>query len=53
MNLWQGMDYNISKIADYAPFNLNQLRELDISKNAMVNFPVHVFHGLICLKEVN
>ena len=20
MNLWEGMDYNISKIADYAPF---------------------------------
>ena len=53
MNLWEGMDYNISKIADYAPFNLNQLRELDISNNAIVNFPVHVFHGLICLKEVN
>ena len=44
---------NISKIADYAFFNLNQLRELDISNNAIVNFPVHVFHGLICLKEVN
>ena len=39
---------NISKIADYAFFNLNQLRELgDISKNAIVNLPVHVFHGLI------
>ena len=44
---------NISKIADYAFFNLNQLRESDISNNAIVNFPVHVFHGLICLKEVN
>ena len=30
---------NISKIADYAFFfNLNQLRELDISNNAIVNF---------------
>ena len=38
MNLWEGMDYNISKIADYARFNLNQLRELDISNNAIVNF---------------
>ena len=44
---------NISKIADYAFFNLNQLRELDISNNAIVNLPVHVFQGLICLKEVN
>ena len=44
---------NISKIADYAFFNLNQLRELYISKNAIVNLPVHVFQGLICLKEVN
>ena len=44
---------NISKIADYAFFNLNQLRELDISSNAIVNLPVHVFQGLICLKEVN
>ena len=44
---------NISKIADYEFFNLNQLRELDISNNAMVKFPVHVFQGLICLKEVN
>ena len=43
----------ISKIADYAFFNLNQLRELDISNNAIVNLPVHVFQGLICLKEVN
>ena len=34
---------NISKIADYAFFNLNQLRELDISKSAIVNLPVHVF----------
>ena len=42
-----------SKIADYAFFNLNQLGELDISKNAIVNLPVHVFQGLICLKEVN
>ena len=30
-----GKDYNISKIADYACFDLNQLRELDISKNAI------------------
>ena len=44
---------NISKIADYAFFNLNQLTELDISNNAIVNLPVHVFQGLICLKEVN
>ena len=44
---------NISKIADYAFFNLNQLRELDISNNTIVNLPVHVFLGLICLKEVN
>ena len=35
-------------------FNLNQLRVLDISNsnNAIVNLPVHVFKGLICLKEV-
>ena len=39
---------NISKIADYAFLNLNQLRELgDISNNAIVNLPVHVFQGLI------
>ena len=39
---------SISKIADYAFFNLNQLRELgDISNNAIVNLPVHVFQGLI------
>ena len=44
---------NMSKIADYAFFNLNQLRELDISNDAIVNLPVHVFQGLICLKEVN
>ena len=44
---------NIIKIADYAFFILNQLRELDISKYAVVNFPVHVFNELICLKEVN
>ena len=44
---------NISKIADYAFFNLNQLRELDISNNTIVNLPVHVFQGLICLKEMN
>ena len=44
---------NISKIADYAFYNFNQLRELDISNNVIVNLPVHVFHGLICLKEVN
>ena len=42
-----------NKIADYAFFNFNQLRELDISNNAIVNLPVHVFQGLICLKEVN
>ena len=39
---------NISKIADYAFFNLNQLRVLDISNNAIVNLSVHVFQGLIC-----
>ena len=44
---------NISKIEDYTFFNLNQLRELDISNNAIVYLPVHVFQGLICLKEVN
>ena len=45
---------NISKIANYAFFYLNQLRELgDISNNAIVNLPVHVFQGLIFLKEVN
>ena len=32
----------------------NQLKELgDISNNAVVNLPVHVFQGLIILKEVN
>ena len=32
----------------------NQLRELgDMSNNAIVNLPVHVFQGLIFLKEVN
>ena len=36
---------NISKIADFAFFNLNQLRVLDISNNAIVNLPVHVFQG--------
>ena len=58
MNLWDGMDYcywnilhnNISKVADYTFFNLNQLRELDISNSAIVNLPVHVFQGLICFK---
>ena len=31
-----------------------QLREFgDISNNAIVNLPVHVFQGLIFLKEVN
>ena len=44
---------NISKIADYGFFNLNQLRELDTSNNVIVNLPLHVFKGLICLKEVN
>ena len=44
---------NISKIADYEFFNLNHLRELDISNSAIVNLPVHVFQGLIFLKEVN
>ena len=45
---------NISKIADYAFFNLNQLRELgDISNNALINLPVHEFQGLIFLQEVN
>ena len=43
----------ISKITDYASFKLNQLRELDISNNAIVNLSVHVFQELICLKEVN
>ena len=39
---------NISKIADYAFFNLDQLRELgDISNNAIVNLPIHVLQGLI------
>ena len=42
---------NISKIADYTIFNLNQLRELgDISNSAIVNLPVHVFQGLIFFK---
>ena len=56
---WDGLLLNIlhnnnSKIADYAFFNLNQLRELgDISNNAIVNLPVHVFQGLIFLNEVN
>ena len=32
----------------------NQLKELgDINNNAIVNLPVHVFQGLIFLKEVN
>ena len=32
----------------------NQLKEFgDISNNAIVNLPVHVFQGLIFLKEVN
>ena len=32
----------------------NQLTELgDISNNAIVNLPVHVFQGLIFLKEMN
>ena len=44
---------NISKIADYAFFNLNQLKELDIISNAIVNLPVHVFQRLICFMEVN
>ena len=48
---WDGLW--LLKIAHYAVFNLDQLRELDISNNAMVNLPVHVFQGLICLKEVN
>ena len=42
----------ISKIVDYAFFNLNQLRVLDMSNNAIGNLPVHAFHGVICLKEV-
>ena len=42
---------NISKIADYAFFNLNQLRVLGhISNNAIVNLPVHVFQGLKIFK---
>ena len=36
----------------FAFFNLNQLRELDISNSAIVNLPVYVFQALICLKEV-
>ena len=44
------LDNNISKIAEYAFFYLNQLRELDISNNAIVHLPVHVFQGMICLK---
>ena len=44
---------NISKLADYVFFNLNQWTELDINNNAIVNLPVHGFQGLICLKEVN
>ena len=45
---------NINKIADYAFFNLNQLRELrDISNNAIVNLPVFLFQELIFVKEVN
>ena len=47
---WDGLW--LLKIADYAFFNLNQLRELDVSNNAIVNLPVHAFQGLICLKEV-
>ena len=32
----------------------NQLKELwDIRNNAIINLPVHVFQGLIFLKEVN
>ena len=41
---------NNSKIADYAFFNLNQLRDLDISNSAIVNLPVHVFHGVDLFK---
>ena len=48
---WDGLW--LLKIADYALFNLNQLRELNISNNAIVNLPVHVFQGLICLEEVS
>ena len=44
---------NISKIADYVFFYLNQIRELDIKNNAIVILPVHLFQGLICLKEMN
>ena len=51
--LWNILHTNISEIADYAFFTLNQLRELDISKNAIVNLPVHAFQGLIFLNEVN
>ena len=36
---------NIRKIADYAFLNLNQLRELDISNNAIVNLPVMYSRG--------
>ena len=41
---WDGLW--LLKIADYKFFNLNQLRELDISNSAIVNLPVHVFQGL-------
>ena len=46
--LLNSLHNKISKIADDAFFNLNQLRELgEISNNAIVNLPVHVFQGLI------
>ena len=38
---WDGLW--LLKIANYAFFILNQLRVLDISNNAKVNLPVHVF----------
>ena len=31
-------------------FNMSELRELDISNNAIVHLPVHVFQGLIFVK---
>ena len=41
---------NISKIADYAFSNLNQLRELDISNNAIVNLLVLCILGVDLFK---
>ena len=41
---------NISKIADYAFFNLNQLRELDISNNTIINFASTCIPGVDLFK---